>query len=149
MRRVLFSSASDRYPTPSYLACELDNEFHFNFDPCPLDGEVDGTAPLFATWEGKRVFCNPPYGPWIAKFLARAPEAELAVFLLPSRTDTKWFHEMVLPKASEIRFIRGRLKFGGAKNSAPFPSMIVVFYGSNVLDAGDREGTPTITSGAM
>jgi site-specific DNA-methyltransferase (adenine-specific) len=49
------------------------------------------------------------------------------VFLLPARTDTRWFHDFVLPRAAEIRFIRGRLKFGGSKNAAPFPSMVVVF----------------------
>jgi site-specific DNA-methyltransferase (adenine-specific) len=53
----------------------------------------------------------------------------VAVFLIPARTDTRWFHEIVLPYAAEIRFIKGRLKFSGAKNSAPFPSMIVVFKG--------------------
>jgi site-specific DNA-methyltransferase (adenine-specific) len=60
-------------------------------------------------------------------FLERAREADVAVFLIPARTDTRWFHEIVMPYAKEIRFIKGRLKFGGAKNSAPFPSMIVVF----------------------
>jgi hypothetical protein len=49
------------------------------------------------------------------------------VFLVPARTDTRWFHDVVLPNAREIRFLRGRLKFGDAENSAPFPSMIVVF----------------------
>jgi site-specific DNA-methyltransferase (adenine-specific) len=105
----------------------LDAEFRFNFDPCPLDGSTDGTATLFAEWRGKRVFCNPPYGPELREFLERAPEAELAVFLIPARTDTRWFHEIVLPKAREIRFIKGRLKFGDAVKSAPFPSMVVIF----------------------
>jgi site-specific DNA-methyltransferase (adenine-specific) len=73
------------------------------------------------------VFCNPPYGPGIAKFLRMAPQADLAVFLLPARTDVRWFHDIVLPFAKEIRFIRGRLKFGGMQHSAPFPSMVVVF----------------------
>jgi site-specific DNA-methyltransferase (adenine-specific) len=65
----------------------------------------------------------------VRAFLERALEAEVAVFLIPARTDTRWFHEIVLPYAAEIRFIKGRLKFSGAKNSAPFPSMIVVFKG--------------------
>ena len=76
---------------------------------------------------GRRVYCNPPYGPGIRPFLERGLEADVAVFLIPARTDTKWFHELVLPHAKEIRFVRGRLKFGDAVNSAPFPSMIVVF----------------------
>jgi hypothetical protein len=72
------------------------------------------------------VFINPPYRK-IAPWLERAHEAEVAVFLIPARTDTRWFHSIVLPHAKEIRFIKGRLKFGGAKTGAPFPSMIVVF----------------------
>lgn len=61
------------------------------------------------------------------KWLERGLEAEIAVFLIPARTDTKWFHDLVLPNAREIRFLKGRLKFGGATFNAPFPSMIVVF----------------------
>lgn len=127
MKSVLFSSVSDRWATPSAAYEALDNEFHFNFDPCPLDGEHDGLSKLFACWDGKRVFCNPPYGPTVGKWLERAIEAEIAVFLLPARTDTRWFHEIVLPQADEIRFIRGRLKFGDAITGAPFPSMVVSF----------------------
>ena len=120
-------SATDRWSTPEAVYTALDEEFHFDFDPCPLDGNQDGTAPLFVSWRGKRVFCNPPYGPALVPFLKRAHEAKLAVFLVPARTDTRWFHEIVLPAAKEIRFIKGRLKFGDSKNSAPFPSMVVVF----------------------
>ena len=126
-RRVLFSSASDRWATPPEVYKTLDDEFGFDFDPCPLDGTEDGLAPLYSHWDGRKVFCNPPYGPGIGKWLERGLEASVAVFLIPARTDTRWFHDIVLPKAKEIRFIRGRLKFGGAKNGAPFPSMIVVF----------------------
>ena len=126
--RALFSSFSPHWATPAELYKELDAEFGFDFDPCPLKGKVDG---LTCKW-GKRNFVNPPYGPEIAKWLTRAifqreRERVLSVFLLPARTDTKWFHELVLPHAANIRFIRGRLKFGGSKNSAPFPSMVVVF----------------------
>lgn len=124
---VHFSSASEEWATPADVYAELDAEFHFNFDPCPLRRGQDGTAPLFVKWRGKRVFCNPPYGPGLRPFLERAQEADVSVFLIPARTDTRWFHEIVLPRAAEIRFIKGRLKFGDAKNSAPFPSMIVVF----------------------
>lgn len=124
-----FSSASDRWATPTAVYAALNAEFGFNFDPCPLDGTGDGLAPLFCEWRGKRVFCNPPYGPGLAEWLRRGLEAELAVYLIPARTDTRWFHEIVLPRAAEIRFVKGRLKFGDAKNSAPFPSMIVIFRG--------------------
>lgn len=69
-------------------------------------------------------FCNPPYNEikiWIEKMHGNG------IALLPARTDTKWFHDHVMIRAAEIRFIKGRLKFGGAKNSAPFPSMLVIF----------------------
>jgi len=123
---TLFSSASDRWSTPPDVFAALDAEFAFNLDPCPLDGRVDGLS-LFCDWSGLRVFCNPPYGPGVADWLRRAGEAELAVFLLPARTDVRWFHDLVLGYAMEVRFIRGRLKFGGSRNSAPFPSMVVIY----------------------
>ena len=123
---LFFSSDTDRWGTPATLYATLQKEFSFNFDPCPLDGKEDGLAPS-CQWEGKRVYCNPPYGPIIKSWLLRGLEAELAVFLLPSRTDAPWFHEIILPSADEVRFIRGRLKFSDAKNPAPFASMIVIF----------------------
>lgn len=123
--RVVFSSASTEWKTPVGVYQDLDREFHFTMDPCPLGGDQDGLATLFMPWTG-RVFANPPYDR-IAEFLGRALEPDIAVFLIPARTDTKYFHNVILPHAKEIRFIRGRLKFGDAKNSAPFPSMIVVF----------------------
>lgn len=89
---------------------------------------------LAVSWEkhGSRVFCNPPYGRVIGKFIARAALAAehdaLVVMLLPARTDTAWFHTYCLPHG-KIEFLRGRLKFDGQANSAPFPSMIVVFGG--------------------
>lgn len=125
--KIHFSSASDRWATPSAVYDALHREFCFDFDPCPLDGTTDALSPLLVSWRGRRVFCNPPYGPIIGKFLARAPETDLAVYLIPARTDTRWFHELVLPCASEIRFIKGRLKFGQAKHAAPFPSMVVIY----------------------
>jgi hypothetical protein len=127
MNRIHFASQTVEWPTPKALYQALDAEFHFDFDPCPQGGETDGTARLLNPWTGKRVFCNPPYGPEIRKFLDCWKDAELAVFLLPARTDTRWFHEVCLPHACEVRFIKGRLKFGDAQNSAPFPSMIAIF----------------------
>lgn len=126
-KAVMFSSATDRWATPTAVYDALNAEFAFDFDPCPLDGRVDGLAPLLTEWRGRRVFCNPPYGPGIGDWLKRGREAQLAVFLIPARTDTRWFHDIVLPHAKEIRFLRGRLRFGGAEQPAPFPSMLVVF----------------------
>lgn len=134
---VMFSSKTDLWETPQDFFDELDAEFHFTLDACALPEnakcaryctpEQDG---LSQPWTGV-VWCNPPYGRNIGKWVQKAHEENrrnnnYIVMLLPARTDTKWFHDYILSKA-EIRFIRGRLKFGGAKNSAPFPSMVVVF----------------------
>jgi site-specific DNA-methyltransferase (adenine-specific) len=128
MKQIPMTSLSEHWRTPEALYRVLDDEFHFDFDPCPGGDNVeDGTAPMFCSWTGRRVFCNPPYGPKIRGFIERGVEADVAVFLIPSRTDTRWFHEIVLPFAKEIRFIKGRLTFAGGKSSAPFPSMVVVF----------------------
>ncbi len=127
MNAALFSSATTEWSTPPDVYAGLHKEFNFDFDPCPLGGDEDGLASLFVRWAGRRVFCNPPYGPTLNKWLERGLEADVAVFLIPARTDTRWFHEIVLPNAKEIRFIKGRLKFGSAINSAPFPSMVVIF----------------------
>lgn len=123
MKRILFSRVTDEWSTPRDVFTALNDEFHFTLDPCPLEG-IDHLAHM-KPWTGERVFCNPPYSE-IDKWISRAREAELAVFLVPSRTDTRWWHEFAMA-SSEIRFIRGRLKFGGAKNSAPFPSAVVIF----------------------
>lgn len=129
--RAIFSSASEEWSTPAKLYAGLNEEFNFNFDPCPLGGTVDGTK---MDWSGLRVFCNPPYGRGILPFLRRALEAEVAVYLLPSKTDLPWFHDIVLPLAKEVRYVRGRLKFGGSMDNAPFSSMIVIFGGAAVVN---------------
>lgn len=126
--RVVFKSMSDEWRTPSALYAELDREFHFDLDPCPMDVDVwDG---LYLPWRFP-AFVNPPYSS-IAKWVKKAFEESMrepggkVVMLIPSRTDTRWWHEYIM-KATEIRFIKGRLKFGGAKHGAPFPSCVVVF----------------------
>ena len=125
---VVFSSKSDHWATPVDLYATLDAEFGFTFDPCPLMSTENGVK---LPWTG-RVFCNPPYSS-IDRFMAKGlwhlsqGACELLVFLIPARTDTAWFHDYCYGKA-EIRFFRGRLKFGDSKNSrAPFPSMLVIF----------------------
>ena len=131
VNRVMLSSKSPHYATPKGLYAELDAEFGFDLDPCPFNPDYSG--PLFSydglnvSWEGRRVYCNPPYGKAIPRFMAKAHEADVAVFLIPARTDTKWFHEVALPQAKEIRFLKGRLKFENAKDPAPFPCMLVIF----------------------
>lgn len=127
LSRVVFSSASDEWRTPSQVLEVLNQEFSFDFDPCPL-----GSQTAFVEVWGRSVFVNPPYSD-IRRFLdkavfeIRSGRTSVAVFLVPSRTDTKWWHEVVIPLSREVRFIRGRLRFNGVKQNAPFPSCVIVF----------------------
>jgi len=123
---VLFSSVTDKWNTPDSFYSQLHHEFNFDFDPCPPDPEFNG---LNIDW-GKRNFVNPPFSnwqEWVKKGYEEHKKGKTVVFLIAARTDTKAFHEIILPHAKQIRFIKGRLKFGGSKNSAPFPSMVVIF----------------------
>lgn len=135
---LMFSSKTDLWETPQDLFDKLNNEFQFTLDVCATPEnakcdkfytkEQDG---LKHPWKGT-VWCNPPYGRGIGQWVRRALFASVSgstvVMLLPAITDTKWFHDYIYKRNNVgIRFIRGRLKFGGSKNSAPFPSMVVVF----------------------
>ena len=136
MNRVVFSSVNPVYATPDWLFESLQKEFGFTLDVCAnpdnakcekyITPEQDG---LLQNWNGV-VWCNPPYGrnigAWVHKALLESFNGVTSVLLLPARTDTRWFHNWILGK-SEIRFIKGRLKFGSEVNNAPFPSMIVIF----------------------
>lgn len=135
LNKGLFTSSTDLWSTPQDFFDKLNDEFMFDLDVCATNENAkcenyftisdDG---LNEKWTGS-VWCNPPYGREIGKWVKKAHESrETAevVMLLPARTDTKWFHDYIYNKA-EIRFIKGRLKFGGSKNSAPFPSMVVIF----------------------
>ena len=128
--RLFSSKKSDDWGTPDWLYKKLDEEFHFDLDPCPLEPKVDG---LDIPWSGN-VFVNPPYSQ-VKKWLRKARveldsgRAKVIVFLVFANTDTAWFHDYVLGKA-EIRFLRGRLKFTGKKtvgHAAMRPSIVVVF----------------------
>lgn len=138
---VIFSSKTDLWETPQEFFDRLNAEFKFTLDACALSENAKCSAfytpeqdGLKQPWAGT-VWCNPPYGRAIAQWIRKAQESArsgaVVVLLLPARTDTAWFHDYVLNQA-EIRFIRGRLKFGGCKNSAPFPSMLVVFRPKNL-----------------
>ncbi len=125
--KVHFSSAKQDWKTPEAFYKALDSEFNFNFDPCPVKPKHDG---LNIEW-GTCNYVNPPYkdcAKWLEKGYEEYKKGKTVVFLIPSRTDTKYWHKYCM-KADEIRFIKGRLKFDGHKNSAPFPSAIVVFKG--------------------
>ena len=135
---LMFSSKSAEWATPQKFFDDLNAEFGFTLDPCCTHENAkcakhytQAENGLIQDWQGQRVFCNPPYGrgisAWVRKCYeeSRKPDT-LCVMLIPARTDTAWFHEWVWGKA-EVRFIRGRLKFGGCPNAAPFPSMVVIF----------------------
>lgn len=135
MNKVHFSSETVEWATPQALYDQLNKEFKFTLDPCStpenakckkyFTKEDDG---LSKSWKGERVFMNPPYGRVIGDWVKKAATGggQLVVCLLPARTDTRWFHEYVYNMA-EVRFIKGRVKFGDGKQSAPFPSMLVIF----------------------
>ena len=136
--KVLFSSKAEKWATPQDFFDKLNDEFNFTLDAAAspdnakcanyFTEEQDGLA---QSWEGHTVWCNPPYcrktGLWVKKAYEEHQRTGCTVvMLLPSRTDVRWFHDYILGKA-EIRFIKGRLKFGGNKNSAPFPSIVVIY----------------------
>ncbi len=135
----MFSSNDMTWETPQWLFDKLDKEFHFTLDVCALPEtakcknyytpQIDG---LKQDWEDNICWMNPPYGRevgvWIEKAYKESLKGAIVVCLIPSRTDTKYWHDYCM-KANEIRFIKGRLKFGDSKNSAPFPSAIVIFNG--------------------
>lgn len=136
----MFSSESSEWGTPQEFFDELDREFHFTLDPCATKENAKceryytkNDNGLRMKWGTETVFCNPPYGreinKWVLKCHMAAKNGATVVMLIPARTDTIYFHEYIYKKAKEIRFIRGRLKFvnGDCKNSAPFPSMVVIF----------------------
>lgn|SRR4030043_349400 len=114
---------ADNYRTPPDLYAELDAEFRFNDDPCPLSG----TGGLDREW-GTSTFMNPPYSnptPWVKKAYEESLKGKTVVGLLRGETSTRWFHDWVIDK-SEIRFVKGRIKFNG--KPAPFASIIVVWW---------------------
>lgn len=121
---------SDNYATPIKFYEKLNEEFKFTFDPVPYkhDFSWDG---LEVKWEGV-IFANPPYSsiePFIKKAIYEISRGNCntAVFLIPIRSDTKYWHNLILKFASEIRFVKGRLNFNESKSPAPFPCVLVVF----------------------
>jgi len=144
-RDLMFSNKNNAWCTPKDFFKELNTEFHFTLDPCCLPKSAlcekyytpddDG---LKQSWDNEVVFCNPPYGREIGKWVKKASEAVggVVVMLIPSRTDTRYFHDYIYHK-SEIRFLKGRLKFidmdfkgkeeDRKMSPAPFPSMLIIF----------------------
>lgn len=128
----------DSWSTPEWLYAELDREFRFEVDvaadehnhlaPAYYDSQVDA---LQKQWAPARCWMNPPYsdiGPWTKKAVEETHQGATVVGLLPVRADLAWFHRDVLDAGAEIRFVQGRLRFGGATRTAPFASMVVVWH---------------------
>ena len=133
---VMFSSKDQTWSTPISLFNRLNKEFNFTLDPCCLPDsakcqkyftpEDNG---LIQDWSNDIVFMNPPYNDmyrWVEKAYNESQKGATVVCLIPARTDTKYWYDFCM-RASEIRFIKGRLKFGNSDNSAPFPSAIIIF----------------------
>lgn len=146
----MFTSNTAEWATPQEFFNGLNKEFNFTLDPCAtpenakckrfFTKEDDG---LKQSWKGEKVFCNPPYGraikDWVKKAFdetSKVGGAKLVVLLIPARTDTTYFHDYIYKK-HEIRFIRGRLHFNESKQSAPFPSMVVIMRAREVHNGND------------
>lgn len=150
LTKGMFTSRTEEWATPQYVFDWLDKQFHFTLDVCATDSnskcdnyitkEENG---LTTDWGAEICFMNPPYGreiyKWMHKAMESAKKGATVICLVPARTDTKWFHETAM-NADEIWFIKGRLKFGNGKQSAPFPSCIIIFK------PGQRDSVPTIKS---
>lgn len=151
---TLFSSGTDDWSTDQDIFDYLNAVFQFTLDPCASEQnhkceryytvEQDG---LLQSWQGERVFMNPPYGraiyEWMRKAYQEARGGALIVCLVPARTDTKWWHDFAIK--GEVHLLRGRLKFGKVKGNAPFPSAVVIFYPQGIL--ADRDPLSQLTLG--
>lgn len=150
INEALYSSKTDEHPTPQWFFDVLNEEFRFTLDPCAthenakcakyFTRDEDG---LSQDWRGHVVFMNPPYGRTIGQWMRKAYESSqdgaTVVCLVPARTDTRWWRDYVgyydwttgtqVNHASEVRLVTGRLKFGDAKHTAPFPSAVVIYRG--------------------
>lgn len=144
--KAMFSSEKDTWETPEEFFATYNARFGFDVDVCALPEnakcsrfftpQVDG---LRQEWRGT-CWMNPPYGrqigAWVQKaYLSARDNGATVVCLLPARTDTAWFQDYVLPYA-EIEFVRGRIKFVGAKDSAPFPSCVAIFRPTSMEQEG-------------
>ena len=134
----MVSSKTNEWATPQKLFDYLDNIFHFTLDPCSTEEnkkcdknytiEDDG---LSKSWDNEVVFMNPPYGGHTKEWLTKAEEQRYrgttTVCLIVSSTDRSYWHEIIDKNADAVWFLRGRVKFGGNKTTAPFASAIVIF----------------------
>ena len=137
INKGLFTSLKQDWKTPKRFYEELNKEFNFDFDPCPVNPSFDG---LDVEW-GSCNFVNPPYNKlkdWLKKGFEEWKKGKTVVFLIPSRTDTRYWHDYCM-KATEIRFIKGRLHFDDSNKPAPFPSCVIVFGEAFSEEKGSEE----------
>lgn len=150
MNPGLLTSNTPEWATPQDFFDKLDAEFGFTLDPCATPENAKCSKyytvsdnGLLHSWAGEVVFMNPPYGrhigDWVSKAVDESRNGATVVCLLPARTDTAWWHRNVVDGKGEVRFIRGRLKFGGSKWNAPFPSAVVVFRPTREQGKGKTE----------
>lgn len=149
--QVYYSSEDLKWETPQDFYDKLDEEFGFTLDPCCVaetakcstffTPEEDG---LKQSWKGHTVFMNPPYGREIGPWMAKAAEESAmhrieVVCLVPSRTDPKWWHDTVMAYGANVRFVKGRLKFGNSDTGAPFSSAVIIFGPNTTGHMGTQE----------
>lgn len=139
---ALYSSRSEEWATPADFFTALDDEFGFTLDPCATPHNAKcrryytkADNGLVQDWGRHTVFCNPPYGrhigDWVKKCFLASKAGATVVLLVHARTDTRFFHNWMYGKA-ELRFVRGRLKFGDGTQSAPFPSLVAIYRPDSV-----------------
>ena len=137
IHQSLYSSRSEDWPTPADFFALLHAEFSFTLDACATRENAKcrryftkATNGLLRPWGTETVFCNPPYGKhmreWARKCFEASQRGATVVLLAHARTDTRWFHDWVYGKA-QLRFVKGRLKFGDGRQSAPFPSLVAIY----------------------
>lgn len=155
-QKTVFSNKTDNWSTPKAFFDKL-NKIYGPFDLDPCADAQNATCEKYFTeqddglkqdWSGHCVYVNPPYSKtkdWIKKaYTESLKENTKVVMLIASRTDTKYFHEYVFKHASQILFVKGRLKFGGSKNSAPFPSAVVIFDNKHYHNLANKQQITTI-----
>lgn len=144
--KLMFSSENFEWETPSSIYDSINEEYNFTLDVCATHDNAKVKSNYFTMqddglskdWRNEICWMNPPYGKQIGKWIEKAflsvtdplSIKTKVVCLLPARTDTRWFHDYCIK--GDIKFIKGRIKFNGHKNSAPFPSMIVVFDSNKI-----------------
>lgn len=147
LQKAMVSSKSNEWATPQYFFDELDAEFHFTLDPCATAENAkcakfytQGENGLLQSWSGEVVFMNPPYGGnaglWVEKAYHESLNGATVVCLIVSATDRTYWHDYIFPFASQIRWLRGRLKFGKAVETAPFASAVAIFDRHKTYDRG-------------